>query len=125
MKHKLLSILLCLAMALSLLPTAALADESVTEVKDEKELRQALYSAPTGTQVTIKLTDNITLEMLYAAPNLPDSTVIQDNEVGDTFNRYKQGVHPSRPTVLIITWGPMTSVSRVWSSRLVRTLFLT
>ena len=73
MKHKLLSILLCLAMALSLLPTAALADESVTEVKDEKELRQALYSAPTGTQVTIKLTDNITLEMLYAAPNLPDS----------------------------------------------------
>ena len=27
MKHKLLSILLCLAMALSLLPTAALADE--------------------------------------------------------------------------------------------------
>ena len=95
MKHKLLSILLCLAMALSLLPTAALADESVTEVKDEKELRQALYSAPTGTQVTIKLTDNITLEMLYAAPNLPDSTVIQDNEVGDTFNRYKQGVHPT------------------------------
>ena len=28
MKHKLLSILLCLAMALSLLPTAALADET-------------------------------------------------------------------------------------------------
>ena len=28
MKHKLLSILLCLAMALSLLPTAALADEA-------------------------------------------------------------------------------------------------
>ena len=94
MKHKLLSILLCLAMALSLLPTAALADESVTEVKDEKELRQALYSAPTGTQVTIKLTDNITLEMLYAAENF-GTEKLEDNAAGDTFNRYKLGVHPT------------------------------
>ena len=81
-------------MALSLLPTAALADESVTEVKDEKELRQALYSAPTGTQVTIKLTDNITLEMLYAAENF-GTEKLDDNAAGDTFNCYKHGVHPT------------------------------
>ena len=99
MKHKLLSFLLCLAMALSLLPTAALADgETVTypaEVQNEKELRYALYSAPAnGTQVTIKLTSDITLEMLYAAENF-GTEKLDDNAAGDTFNRYKLGVHPT------------------------------
>ena len=98
MKRKLLSILLCLAMALSLLPTAALAEETVTypaEVHNEKELRYALYSAPVdGTQVTIKLAGNITLEMLYAAENFGTER-LEDNAAGDTFNRYKLGVHPT------------------------------
>lgn len=82
MKHKLLSILLCLAMALSLLPTAALADggttytnEDVTadsdgtyRVSNEEQLRRALSHAPTGGTVrTIVLTDNITLNMYYSA----------------------------------------------------------
>lgn len=98
MKHKLLSILLCLAMALSLLPTAALAEETVTypaEVQNERELRYALYSAPeNGTRVTIKLTSDITLEMLYAAENF-GTEKLDDNAAGDTFNRYKRGVHPT------------------------------
>ena len=68
----------------------------IVKVSDEKELRYALYSAPTdGSGVKIVLQDDITLEMLYAAQNLPTSTLIQDYEVGDTFNRYKTGVHPT------------------------------
>ena len=68
----------------------------IVKVSDEKELRYALYSAPTdGSGVKIVLQDNITLEMLYAAQNLPTSTLIQDYEAGDTFNRYKTGVHPT------------------------------
>ena len=98
MKRKLLSILLCLAMALSLLPTAALAEGAVTYpagVQDERELRYALYSAPVdGTQVTIKLAGDITLEMLYAAENF-GTEKLEDNAAGDTFNRYKLGVHPT------------------------------
>ena len=94
MKHKLLSILLCLAMALSLLPTAALAEETVG-VQDERQLRYALCSAPTnGTKATIKLTGDITLEMLYAAENF-GTEKLDDNAAGDTFNRYKLGVHPT------------------------------
>ena len=66
------------------------------KVSDEKELRTALFNAPTdGSGVKIVLQDDITLEMLYAAPNLPSSDVIQDYEVGDTLNRYKTGVHPT------------------------------
>ena len=66
------------------------------KVSDEKELRTALFNAPTdGSGVKIVLQDNITLDMLYAAPNLPSSDVIQDYEVGDTLNRYKKGVHPT------------------------------
>ena len=68
----------------------------IVKVSDEKELRYALYNAPTdGSGVKIVLQDDITLEMLYAAQNLPTSTLIQDYEVGDTFNRYKTGVHPT------------------------------
>ena len=76
------------------------------KVSDEKELRTALFNAPTdGSGVKIVLQDDITLEMLYAAPNLPSSDVIQDYEVGDTLNRYKKGVHPTAedPT----HWNPL------------------
>ena len=76
------------------------------KVSNEKELRTALFNAPTdGSGVKIVLQDDITLEMLYAAPNLPSSDVIQDYEVGDTLNRYKTGVHPTAedPT----HWNPL------------------
>ena len=66
------------------------------KVSNEKELRTALYNAPTdGSGVKIVLQDDITLDLLYAAPNLPSSDVIQDYEAGDTLNRYKKGVHPT------------------------------
>ena len=68
----------------------------IVKVSNEKELRTALFNAPTdGNGVKIVLQDDITLDLLYAAPNLPDSDVIQDYETGDTLNRYKKGVHPS------------------------------
>lgn len=102
---KLLAIVISMAMIVAMMPMGVFAAEGESgtvevtypvNVKNERELRTALYNAPTnGTEVTIKLTGDITLEMLYAAPNLPDSTVIQDFETGDTFNRYKKGVHPT------------------------------
>ena len=68
----------------------------IVKVSDEKELRTALFNAPTdGNGVKIVLQDDITLDLLYAAPNLPESDVIQDYETGDTLNRYKKGVHPT------------------------------
>ena len=104
---RLLSILLTVAMLFGMVP-AVYADETgsetdktpvgsgtVYEVGDEKALRKALCNAPTdGTQITIRLTDDITLEMLYAAENF-GTTKLLDNEAGDTFNRYKLGVHPT------------------------------
>ena len=66
------------------------------KVSNEKELRTALFNAPTdGSGVKIVLQNDITLDLLYAAPNLPSGDVIQDYEVGDTLNRYKKGVHPT------------------------------
>ena len=62
MKHKLLSILLCLAMALSLLPTAALADEGkVAQVDGTKytTLQAAIGAASSG--ATVKLLGNVDL----------------------------------------------------------------
>ena len=65
------------------------------KVSNEKELRTALFNAPTdGSGVKIVLQDDITLEMLYAAENFGTET-LSDNAEGDTFNRYKTGVHPS------------------------------
>ena len=65
------------------------------KVSDEKELRTALFNAPTdGSGVKIVLQDDITLEMLYAAENFGTVT-LSDNAEGDTFNRYKTGVHPT------------------------------
>ncbi len=73
-----------------------IATRGLVNVSNEKELRTALYNAPAdGSIMKITLTDNITLDLLYAASNLPDSDVIQDYEVGDTLNRYKKGIHPS------------------------------
>ena len=69
--------------------------ESSDAIVDEKTLRKALFDAPTnGTQTTIKLESDITLEMLYAAENF-DEEKLDDNAAGDTFNRYKLGVHPT------------------------------
>lgn len=56
MKHKLLSILLCLAMALSLLPTAALADEAGTTgttITTSEELAAAIANAQDGDTITL------------------------------------------------------------------------
>ena len=65
------------------------------KVSNEKELRTALFNAPTdGSGVKIVLQDDITLEMLYAAENFGTVT-LSDNAEGDTFNRYKTGVHPT------------------------------
>ena len=62
---------------------------------DEKSLRKAFYEAPTdGTAVTVKLGADITLETLYAAENF-GTEKLDDNAEGDTFNRYKVGVHPT------------------------------
>lgn len=57
MKHKLLSILLCLAMALSLLPTAALAEGETgtteTTITTSQELVAAIADAPNGATITL------------------------------------------------------------------------
>ena len=64
-------------------------------VSTEKELRRALYEAALdGSLTRIKLTGNIKLEMLYAAENF-GTEKLDDNAKGDTFNRYKLGVHPT------------------------------
>ena len=63
MKHKLLSILLCLAMALSLLPTAALAEgegATGTTITTSEALAAAIANAQDG--ATITLTDDIKVE---------------------------------------------------------------
>lgn len=64
-------------------------------IADEKALRRAFCAAPTdGTAVTVKLGADITLETLYAAENF-GTEKLDDNAEGDTFNRYKVGVHPT------------------------------
>ena len=72
-------------------------DESTvnsSDVYDEKQLRRALFEAPAdGTQKTIRLKSDVTLQMLYAAENFGTEN-IADNAEGDTFNRYKRGVQP-------------------------------
>ena len=74
-------------------------------IANEKALRKAFYEAATNGSVTkIKLTGDITLEMLYAAENF-GTEKLDDNAAGDTFNRYKLGVHPTAedPT----HWNPL------------------
>ena len=91
---KFLAMLLALVMALGV-TTMAWAEDTSVEAGTEEALRQALYSAATdGSVKTIKLTANITLETLYAAENFGTET-LADNAEGDTFNRYKIGVHPT------------------------------
>lgn len=64
-------------------------------IADEKALRGAFFAAPTdGTAVTVTLGADITLETLYAAENF-GTEKLDDNAEGDTFNRYKVGVHPT------------------------------
>ena len=78
MKHKLLSILLCLAMALSLLSTAALAAEGTTEVK---------FTPKDGTEVTYKKAEdangNITVyvtEMITDADGINKFVGVESEE---------------------------------------------
>ena len=95
--------------------------DGVYNVENEQELRTALYFAPTdGTTRTIKLTNSITLEMLYTATLFDHSNeagtwtsngytseaaekMAQDSRCAahkdyengvDTLSRYKMGVHP-------------------------------
>ena len=64
-------------------------------IADEKALRRAFFAAPMdGTAVTVTLGADITLETLYAAENF-GTEKLDDNAEGDTFNRYKVGVHPT------------------------------
>ena len=94
-------------------------DESTVnngDVYDEKQLRRALYEAPSdGTKKVIRLKSDVTLQMLYAAENFGTET-LADNAEGDTFNRYKLGVHPlaSDPS----HWNPLV-VNQTQEERLV------
>ena len=94
-------------------------DESTVnngDVYDEKQLRRALYEAPSdGTKKVIRLKSDVTLQMLYAAENFGTET-LADNAEGDTFNRYKLGVHPlaSDPN----HWNPLV-VNQTQEERLV------
>ena len=73
----------------------AYSGDNVGTIADEKALRKAFFEAPTdGTVVTVKLGADITLETLYAAENF-GTEKLDDNAAGDTFNRYKVGVHPT------------------------------
>ena len=96
-------------------------DESTVnngDVYDEKQLRRALYEAPSdGTKKVIRLKSDVTLQMLYAADNYSHSGEnLADNAEGDTFNRYKLGVHPlaSDPS----HWNPLV-VNQTQEERLV------
>ena len=94
-------------------------DESTVnngDVYDEKQLRRALYEAPSdGTKKVIRLKSDVTLQMLYAAENFGTET-LEDNAEGDTFNRYKLGVHPLASD--LNHWNPLV-VNQTQEERLV------
>ena len=80
---------------------------NVGMIADEKSLRKAFYEAPMdGTTVTITLGADITLETLYAAENF-GTEKLADNAEGDTFNRYKIGVHPTEDNPN--QWNPLVT----------------
>ena len=83
------------AEATTLDAAVAYSGDNVGTIADEKALRRAFCAAPTdGTVVTVKLGADITLETLYAAENF-GTEKLDDYAEGDTFNRYKIGVHPT------------------------------
>ncbi len=83
------------AEATTLDAAVAYSGDNVGTIADEKALRRAFCAAPTdGTVVMVKLGADITLETLYAAENF-GTEKLDDNAAGDTFNRYKVGVHPT------------------------------
>lgn len=83
------------AEATTLDAAVAYSGDNVGTIADEKALRRAFCEAPTdGTAVTVTLGADITLETLYAAENF-GTEKLDDNAEGDTFNRYKVGVHPT------------------------------
>ncbi len=71
MKHKLLSILLCLAMALSLLPTAALADGEGGQTKDVAQIGSTKYASLTE---AIKAAEGGATITLLADINTPETS---------------------------------------------------
>ena len=93
MKRKLLSILLCLAMALSLLPTAALAEEAegeqktyVAQIGEEKyeTLQAAIDAAKSGATVTLihDTTENVTVSKNAVVLDLNGFTLSGGTENG-------------------------------------------
>ena len=87
MKHKLLSILLCLAMALSLLPTAALADEGEGAKVGDTEyttLQAAIDAAKSGETVTLlaDTRENVTISTPYVTLDLNGHTLNGGTEKG-------------------------------------------
>ncbi len=92
MKHKLLSILLCLAMALSLLPTAALAEgegATGTTITTSEALAAAIANAQDG--ATITLTDDIKVEDTLVVTktltlDLAGHTLSNDEDIWSNYN---------------------------------------
>ena len=92
MKHKLLSILLCLAMALSLLPTAALAEgegATGTTITTSEALAAAIANAQDG--ATITLTDDIKVEDTLVVTktltlDLAGHTLSNDTDIWSDYN---------------------------------------
>lgn len=92
MKHKLLSILLCLAMALSLLPTAALAEgegATGTTITASEALAAAIANAQDG--ATITLTDDIKVEDTLVVTktltlDLAGHTLSNDEDIWSDYN---------------------------------------
>ena len=92
MKHKLLSILLCLAMALSLLPTAALAEgegATGTTITTSEALAAAIANAQDG--ATITLTDDIKVEDTLVVTktltlDLAGHTLSNDEDIWSDYN---------------------------------------
>ena len=90
MKRKLLSILLCLAMALSLLPTAALAEEKKVARVGNAEyatLAEAIAAAQDGN--TVKLLGDVVLDKTLI---IKDKTITLDLNGKTISNGRKNGI---------------------------------
>ena len=77
MKHKLLSILLCLAMALSLLPTAALADGEGTQTNDVAQIGGTGYATLQAAIDAAKSGDTIVLKKSISATEIGEKKQLQ------------------------------------------------
>ena len=99
MKHKLLSILLCLAMALSLLPTAALADGGGTQTNDVAQigstgyatLQAAVNAANDGD--TVKLLDNVDLTETLIIKDKIITLDLNGKTISNSTNIWNEGTY--------------------------------